>query len=103
MNQTARKRRGPITLFFESRRFRWTAIAVALLPVLYVAGFGPACWLAAGDKLPAPVGRALCRVYAPLLDHLLLSEDESWSVRALYWWSSVGSEGDVYDLSYYAE
>jgi len=104
MSQPARKRRGPITLFCESRLFRWTAIAVALLPVLYVAGFGPACWLASADKMTPPVGRAMCRVYDPLLKHVLLSDDASWSVRALYWWSSVGSaDGDVYDLSCYAE
>jgi hypothetical protein len=103
MNQPARKRRGPITLFCESRRFRLAVIAVALLPVLYVAGFGPACWLASRERMSAPVGRAVCRVYAPLLSHVLLSDDSSWSVRALYWWSSVGSEGDVYDLSMYSE
>ena len=50
MNQPARKRRGPITLLYESRRFRRTIILSAvLLPVLYVASFGPACWLANSD------------------------------------------------------
>ena len=40
-----RKRRGPITLLCENRRFRWTIIAAVLVPVLYVGSFGPACWI----------------------------------------------------------
>ena len=103
MNQPARKRRGPITLFCESRRFRLAVIAVALLPVLYVAGFGPACWLASRERMSAPVGRAVCRVYTPLLNLALFGDDNSWSVRALHWWSSIGSNGDVLDLSEYSE
>jgi hypothetical protein len=35
-----RKLRGPITLFCESRRFRWSVIAFAL-PILYVLSAGP--------------------------------------------------------------
>jgi len=37
------KWRGPITLFCESRRFRWSAIIVAAL-VLYVLSAGPYVW-----------------------------------------------------------
>jgi len=97
MNEPERKRRGPITLFCESRRFRWGVIAVVLLlPVLYVASFGPACWwftpgsYSATPKVPAfymPIGwlyfhaphrgwiaRALDR-YATLLRF-----DDDWEV-----------------------
>jgi hypothetical protein len=45
MNHSARKRRGPITLFCESRTFRWAVVALIAPPVLYVASFGPACWI----------------------------------------------------------
>lgn len=40
-----RKRRGPITLFRESRRFRRAVVAMVAPPILYVASFGPACWI----------------------------------------------------------
>ena len=87
-----------------NRRERWAkwALAVTLsLPVVYVFGFGPACWLASENKMSPAVGRAACRFYGPLLSYVLQSE-ETWSVRALYWWSSVGSaDGDAYELSYY--
>src|SRR5258707_10714891 len=79
----------------KERWAKWTLAVTLSLPILYVVGFGPACWLASEDKMSPPVGRAVCRFYGPLLKHILL-EEESWSVRALYWWSSVGSvEGDV--------
>jgi hypothetical protein len=95
-----------LTVRTINQRERWAKWALAItlsLPVLYVVGFGPACWLASEEKMSATVGRAVCRVYAPLLDHVLFSDDASWSVRALHWWSSVGSNGDVLDLSEYAE
>ena len=53
MGEPERKRRGPITLFYESRRFRWTIIAVVLIPILYVVSFGPACWLCNYGRLEA--------------------------------------------------
>ena len=64
MSEPERKRRGPITLFCESRRFRWTIFAAVLMPVLYVLSFGPACWITGqmgirGDMIP--------RLYAPAL------------------------------------
>jgi len=85
----------------KERWAKWTLAGAVALPVLYVIGFGPACWLASEDMMSPQVGRAVCRFYGPLLSYILLSE-ETWSVRALYWWSSVGSaEGDVFDLSHY--
>lgn len=53
MSEPKWKRRGPITLFCESQRFRWTAItAVVLIPTLYVASFGPACWISSRTGSP---------------------------------------------------
>ena len=64
MSQPARKRRGPITLFCHSRRFRWAVISLAFgAPALYVASFGPACWIAARHK---PLCRILREAYLPL-------------------------------------
>ena len=96
-----------LTVRIVNRRERWAKWALAAtlsLPVLYIAGFGPACWFATEDKMSAPVGRAVCRVYAPLLEHALLNDENLWSVRVLQWWSSVGSdEGGVLELSLYSE
>ena len=94
-----------LTVRIVNRRERWakwTLAGAVALPVLYVIGFGPACWLASEEKMSPPVGRAVCRFYGPLLSYVLLNDDGSWSIRALYWWSSVGSvDGDVLELSYY--
>ena len=46
-----------LTLRIINRRERWAkwmAVGVALLPVLYVAGFGPVCWLVGRDGVEEP-------------------------------------------------
>jgi hypothetical protein len=78
MCEPERKRRGPITLFCESRRFRWTVIAAAVLtPGLYVASFGPACWISSranSQALPAaylPIGWLLKNSPQPIATALV--------------------------------
>lgn len=39
----------------RERCAKWTLVAVIGLPVLYVASFGPACWLAGCGMLPIPI------------------------------------------------
>ena len=63
MNHSAHKRRGPITLFCESRTFRWAVVALIAPPVLYVASFGPACWITSHTGRGADV---VSIVYQPL-------------------------------------
>ena len=65
MNEPERKRRGPITLFCESRRFRWSIIALAalFLPIVYVTSFGPACWI---NLRTGRGGLAIGAFYRPL-------------------------------------
>ena|SRR5579872_2032831 len=58
-----RKRRGPITLLCESRRFRWAMTALVVMPVLYVASFGPACWI---NLRTGGGGRAIGMFYRPI-------------------------------------
>ena len=64
MNQPARSRRGPITLFCESRRFRWSIIAAALMAAAYIVSFGPACWISGRTGFAL---RALPTVYRPFV------------------------------------
>ena len=64
MSEAERKRRGPITLFCESRRFRWAFAVLVLLPALYVASFGPVCWITSRTGIGAPI---VGHVYGPIL------------------------------------
>jgi hypothetical protein len=61
MSNPGRKRRGPITLFCESRGFRW-AVIVALM--LYVPSIGPACWIS--SQLHMGTG-AVSFIYQPVM------------------------------------
>jgi hypothetical protein len=83
MNMPARKRRGPITLFCESRPFRWTAIAVVFLPVLYLTSFGPACWISSRTNT-----QALPAAYLPI--GWLLGNSPRLIVIALVEYAQVG-------------
>jgi hypothetical protein len=66
MNSRPNKRRGSLMwLAGRARRF-W--IAIALLPVLYVASFGPACWISSRMNSGNWMNfTALPTVYRPLL------------------------------------
>ena len=63
MSEPERKRRGPITLFCESRRFRRAVLALVLPPILYIMSFGPACWITSHTGRGANV---VSIVYQPL-------------------------------------
>jgi len=41
MSQPARKGRGPITLFLESRRCRWATLVLLAVLVVYPLSYGP--------------------------------------------------------------
>ena len=61
-----RKRRGPITLFCESRSFRWATLLVVMATVVYPISYGPALWFASRDLLPERTHRPFDWFYAPL-------------------------------------
>jgi len=61
-----RKRRGPITLFCESRRFRWAVIA-AVVVLLYPISFGPACWVCSRISQSGVSWEITDFLYSPLL------------------------------------
>jgi hypothetical protein len=67
MNERSTKRSGPIGwILCRSRRF-WITVAV-ILPLLYIASLGPACWLVGDLKNPDDVASdAVPVVYYPLL------------------------------------
>src|SRR5262249_43068935 len=99
MSEPARKRRGPITLFCESQRFRRAAIlAIVVLPATYVLSSGPACWLTAigGEERyralawrEAPPIPSAMLIYLPL--GRWLSDNDSWPARLVRWWMAVGA------------
>lgn len=59
------------------------AVVLVLVPVLYVASFGPACWAVDRDWLPV---ERTAMLYRPLL---LLSAD-SPVATSLWWYATIG-------------
>jgi hypothetical protein len=90
MDRRPTKRAGP--LYWLSRRSRrfWIVMA-AMLPVLYLAGFGPACWLA---ELRSGWEQPVCVIYGRLIDHLQARDHTRLSL-ALTWWSGFGSRSGL--------
>jgi len=79
-----------------NRKERWakrTLAATLLLPVLYVASFGPACWLASQKIDPRDqsikASPALA-VYSPLA-RLVADAPYSRLGRFLMWWMTLGN------------
>src|SRR5262249_46398366 len=90
MDKSERKRSGP--LLWLGRRSMPVWICVALLPALYVASFGPACWLTA-TSVPGRAGltRGMI-VFWPL--GRLASLDCPPYTTALIWWMTIGAPPD---------
>ena len=83
------KPRGPLTLLATSRSLRrWTAVG-AMLPLLYLASFGPACWTVSQLHLtPAIINTG----YRPVL--LALDEIPKPAVEFVIWYSKLGITDD---------
>jgi hypothetical protein len=58
MDENDRKRRGPLLWLADRPRGFWIATAV-MLPVVYVASFGPACWISEPGVTPSTPGPGL--------------------------------------------
>jgi hypothetical protein len=90
MDQRSTRRGGPLYwLGRRSRRF-WIATGELLLPVLYIASFGPACWLIDRNIISEQPTRAIYRPIIELVarcdkpirtavaDHLSLGSPNYW-------------------------
>lgn len=79
----------------KSYRLNRAAVVIALvaLPLLYVASFGPACWLAARPSHEGRDGMPSngMVIYWPLAEHIA---DEGIASRPLEWWMTVGIKRD---------
>jgi len=66
----------------------WIVALLVGLPVLYVASFGPACWVSSramfGQQLVATT-------YRPVLAFLSMSGDHPPIDRAILWYATVGA------------
>jgi hypothetical protein len=71
----------------RERWAKWTLAAVVLLPVLYVASFGPACWIASRMNADAIL---LSAIYSPLVDTYCYTDDELLC-GAFEWYSTIGA------------
>ena len=82
----------------ERKRPMWPWIVV-LVPVLYVASFGPASWLASWEVLPLDT---TSRLYLPIFwadDHAPL-----WLHKALAWYTELGefADGTIFGQMYWS-
>jgi hypothetical protein len=79
----------------------WIVAVLIALPVLYVASFGPVCWLANRGVVNH---LRVADAYAPLVDYSGYSLTDS-GARALEWYGSLfaidGSSGTLYGMQAY--
>ena len=68
----------------------WATVGLVVLPLLYVASFGPACWFVGEGHLPV---NALWRIYRPLAQ-IVTNQKRSIAGDALCEWASTCG-GDV--------
>ncbi len=83
-----------LTVRIVNRGERWAKRLLALavsLPVLYVASFGPACWLTPPRFYPS-IGPATLapRIYQPLA--MIRKQGPSVFADALNWYATVGND-----------
>ncbi len=75
----------------SERWAKWTLATTIGLPVLYVASFGPACWVTSQDYIvgeTVTTNRALI-VYFPLARAIVNDPDTRY--RWLVWWMTLGT------------
>jgi hypothetical protein len=82
-----RKRRGPITLLCESRRFRWATLILFAVLSGYPLSFGPACWLNDRGILRMAVMSAL---YSPVL----ATAENGRLPKVIDWYARLGARSD---------
>jgi hypothetical protein len=70
---------------------KWTLTAVVGLPVLYVASFGPACWIARSEQFPA-LGmefKVASRIYWPF--GAILKDGTPTVASVVAWYATLGA------------
>ena len=73
----------------RERWAKWTLASAVGLPVMYVASFGPACWLVSHDGLPR-LGTA--RIYRPLVH---ISNKEVSAVSSILCWYAEVLDAEI--------
>ncbi len=74
----------------RERWAKWTLAAAIGVPVLYVASFGPMCWVASRTNVGAGIFNV---AYRPVrwVFHALDIEDNSGAARAFVWYARLGA------------
>lgn len=67
----------------------WTTVVLIGVPALYVATFGPACWIE--DRTKWPSRQALSKIYAPVLKPLFSKRIPRPVTHAAEWYADVGA------------
>jgi len=76
----------------------WTTVVVGAALLAYPLSFGPACWIAEGDRLPSFAHRALRRFYSPLANHAISECKSSPLAAMLWWWSCLAAENGAWNF-----
>src|SRR5260221_7348814 len=87
MTDKPAKHGGP--LYWLKRRSRRFWMRLALLPVLYVASFGPEIWITAREQPQEQIGRVVLEIaYWPLL--LAIVDGPPQLAEPVYWSGELG-------------
>jgi hypothetical protein len=81
----------------RERWAKWTLAASFGVPLLYAAGFGPACWLAAKNY---DCERAVSMIYEPLISPLEKREHTRLSLFVRWWCGLAEESGEPYWYCY---
>jgi ABC-type Fe3+ transport system permease subunit len=87
-----------LTVRIVNRRERWARWALALvvgLPVLYVASFGPACWIVAHRRQG---GEFVCAFYRPLWTAIFYQDNVI--SHSIGWYAGLFSKGGVIQMDH---
>lgn len=87
--QTAAESRRPVgpLLWLAGRTWRFWSTLALMSTVMYLASYGPVCWLVSRGRLPL---RHTSVAFWPLIvesEREFLGGPEAW--RPLFWWASV--------------
>jgi len=84
-----------MTLLCESRRFRRALIFSALLlPVLYVASFGPACWVCSRVPQSSVSWEITDLLYSPIL-RAWWHNDQGAIGNVIAWYANLCADGGL--------
>jgi hypothetical protein len=75
----------------RERWAKWALTGLIVLPVLYVASFGPACWISSRATKCVPIVETAC---SPMM--FICDVSPNFVVQFIQWYSGIGASGRWY-------